>query len=90
MAPIKLQSKLTYADITETLATSGKPDIFVTMTCNPNWHEIQDALLPVQTLQDHPELVAQVFRSKLETMKEMLTKKHVTGVLKADIYVVEF
>jgi hypothetical protein len=27
----------------------GKPDIFLTMTYNPNWQEIQDALLPGQT-----------------------------------------
>lgn len=86
MAPVKLPSKWTYADTIETLATYGKPAIFLTMTCNPNWPEIQDALLPGQNLQDQPDLVARVFRSKLETMKDMLTKKHIPGVLK----VVEF
>jgi hypothetical protein len=54
------------------------------MTCNPNWQEIQDALLPGQT----PHV--RVFRSKLETMKEMLTKKHILGIVKAYVYVVEF
>jgi hypothetical protein len=31
-----------------------------------------------------------VFRAKLEKMKEMLTKKHILGVVKAYVYVVEF
>lgn len=52
-----------------------KPDIFLTMTCNPNWPEIQDELFPGQTAQDRPDLVARVFRAKLETMKDTLTKK---------------
>jgi hypothetical protein len=31
-----------------------------------------------------------VFRAKLETMKDMLTKEHIIGVVKAYVYVVEF
>ncbi|XP_026396034.1 uncharacterized protein LOC113290665 [Papaver somniferum] len=34
------------------------PDIFLTMTANPNWTEIQDALDPHQTASDCPDLVA--------------------------------
>nr|XP_051197067.1 uncharacterized protein LOC127310428 [Lolium perenne] len=70
--------------------TYGKPDIFLTMTCNPNWQEIHDALLPGQTPQDRPDIVVRVFRANLEMMKEMLTKKHILGVVKAYVYVVEF
>jgi hypothetical protein len=69
--------------------TYGKPDIFLTMTCNPNWQEIVENLLPGQTLQDRLDLVAHVFRAKLETMKEMLLKHHILGVVKAHVYVVE-
>ena len=70
--------------------TYGKPDIFLTMTCNPSWEEILNELLPGQTPQDRPDLVARVFRAKLETMKEMLFKKHILGVVVAHVYVVEF
>uniref|UniRef100_A0A452YMX3 Helitron helicase-like domain-containing protein n=1 Tax=Aegilops tauschii subsp. strangulata TaxID=200361 RepID=A0A452YMX3_AEGTS len=70
--------------------TYGKPDIFLTMTCNPSWEEILNELLPGQTPQDRPDLVARVFRAKLETMKEMLFKKHILGVVVAHAYVVEF
>ena len=70
--------------------TYGKPDIFLTMTCNPSWEEILNELLPGQTPQDRPDLVARVFKAKLETMKEMLFKKHILGVVVAHVYVVEF
>jgi hypothetical protein len=71
--------------ITEIPSTYVKPDIFPTVTCNPNCQEIQDALLPVQTPQAKLDLIARVF--KLKMMKEMLTKKHIPGVY---LYVVEF
>ncbi len=82
--------KRRHMDAMALVQTYGKPDIFLTMTCNPNWQEILDELLPGQTPQDRPDLVARVFRAKLETMKEMLTKKHILGVVKAYVYVVEF
>jgi hypothetical protein len=44
----------------------GKPDIFLTMTCNPNWDEIKRELYPGQTPQNRPDLVVRVFRAKLE------------------------
>ncbi|GJT62834.1 putative reverse transcriptase domain-containing protein [Tanacetum coccineum] len=49
-----------------------KPDIFHTMTCNPNWPEIQTELLPGQAALDRPDLVSRVFRAKLEDLKEKL------------------
>ena len=90
MAPVQLPSKRTYADITKTPTTRVKPEIFLTMTCNPNWQELQDALLPGQTPHDRPDIVARVFSAKLKTMKEMLTNKHILDGLKAYIHVVEF
>ena len=35
-----------------------KPDLFITMTCNPRWPEITSGLAPGQTAQDRPDLVA--------------------------------
>ncbi len=34
------------------------PALFITMTCNTKWKEIQDALLPGQVAADRPDLVA--------------------------------
>jgi hypothetical protein len=80
-----------------------KPDLFLTMTCNPNWPEIQDELLKynrdindgpdapqrTQTASDRPDIVARVFYQK---MKELL--KEVRGGLFGEVaglvYTVEF
>jgi hypothetical protein len=68
----------------------GKPDIFLTMTCNPNWDEIKNELFPGQSAQDRLDLVTYVFRTKLEVMKKMLLKKDILGKVRAYVYVVEF
>jgi hypothetical protein len=47
----------------------GKPDIFLTMTCNPNWDGIKNELYLGQCMQDHLDLVARVFRAKLEELR---------------------
>jgi hypothetical protein len=57
--------KQRHMDAMALVQTYGKPDIFLTMTCNPNWQEIQDELFPGQTPEDRPDLVARVFRAKL-------------------------
>jgi hypothetical protein len=58
-----------YMDAMALVRKFGKPDIFLTMTCNPNWDEIKDELYPGQAPQDHPDLVTRVFRVKLEELK---------------------
>ena len=46
----------------------GYPDFFVTFTCNPNWPEIQEALLQQlgQYVNYRPDIVAQVFHLRLK------------------------
>ena len=41
-----------------------KVDYFITMTANPNWPEITDALLKDQTPADRPDIVTCVFNLK--------------------------
>ncbi|XP_020180784.1 uncharacterized protein [Aegilops tauschii subsp. strangulata] len=82
--------KRRHMDAMAIVHTYGKPDIFLTMTCNPNWEEITNELFPGQTVQDRPDLVARVFHGKLEAMKEMLFKKNILGVVVAHVYIVEF
>ncbi|KAM3232829.1 hypothetical protein P3L10_018188 [Capsicum annuum] len=50
----------------------GKPDLFITMTCNPDWPEIQENLIEGQLAQDRPDLVTRVFRSKLQDLKDQI------------------
>ena len=47
-----------FLNSTTIVARYGKPDLFITMTCNPNWPEIKNQLKPEQKPQDWPDLVA--------------------------------
>ena len=40
----------------------GKPHFFLTMTCNPKWEEIKNALKPGQCAQDRPDICSRVFQ----------------------------
>jgi hypothetical protein len=79
-----------YMDAMALVQKYGKPDIFLTMTCNPNWDEIKNELYPGQCTQDRPDLVARVFRVKLEELRRRLLYKDILGKVKAYVYVVEF
>ncbi|PWZ43652.1 putative ubiquitin-like-specific protease 1B [Zea mays] len=79
-----------YMDAMALVRKFGKPDIFLTMTCNPNWDEIRRELLPTQTPQDRPDLVVRVFHAKLQELKHRLTKQDILGKVRAYVYVVEF
>ena len=79
-----------YLDAMALVKKYGKPNIFLTMTCNLNWDEIISELEPGQTPQDRPDLIVRVFRAKLEDLKIQLFKKHMLGKVAAYVYVVEF
>ena len=68
-----------YQDAMAIVATMGKPDLFVTVTSNPSWEEITNALLPGQTHQDRPDLVARVFKLKLSAILDEIMKVGVLG-----------
>ncbi|KAI8533896.1 hypothetical protein RHMOL_Rhmol10G0046100 [Rhododendron molle] len=50
-----------YLDAIALVQRFGKPDLFITMTCNPDWKEIKDSLKQGQLAQDRPDLTARVF-----------------------------
>ncbi|KAL6648338.1 hypothetical protein ACP70R_012562 [Stipagrostis hirtigluma subsp. patula] len=79
-----------YMDAMALVRKFGKPDIFFTMTCNPNWDEIKRELYPGQVPQDRPDLIVRVFRAKLEAMKKSLFEDDILGKFRAYVYVVEF
>uniref|UniRef100_A0A2N9INS4 ATP-dependent DNA helicase n=1 Tax=Fagus sylvatica TaxID=28930 RepID=A0A2N9INS4_FAGSY len=68
----------------------GKPDLFITMTCNPGWDEIRNELLPGQIAQDRPDLLTRVFKSKFEQFKHDVVNIGVFGTVIAYVYVFEF
>ena len=68
----------------------GRPDLFITCTCNPEWPEIKNELLPDQKSYDRHDLVSRVFHLKLKKMIDLLTKKHIFGPTQAFVYSVEW
>ncbi|KAE8999630.1 hypothetical protein PR003_g20006 [Phytophthora rubi] len=61
-----------YQDSIAIVREYGKPDVFVTMTCNPTWEEIEKKIPePNQSAQDRPDIVARVWQQKLaELLKD--------------------
>ena len=68
----------------------GKPTLFITVTCNPKWPEIAEALLPGQKPEDRPDVVVRVFHLKLGHIMKDLTKEGVFGKAVAFMRVTEF
>ncbi|KAL4590964.1 hypothetical protein LXL04_003911 [Taraxacum kok-saghyz] len=79
-----------FLDAMTLVQDDGKPDIFLTITCNPGWPEITDYLEPGQDAQDRPDLVSRVFRAKLEDIKDQLLIRHILGKVREYVYVLEF
>ena len=64
----------------------GRPDLFVTFTCNPKWEEIQVELMPGQAHHDRHDLLARVFKQKLIKLMDAMTKGHVFGPTRCWMY----
>lgn len=79
------------ADSLAIAAAFGSPTFFITMTCNPEWPEIQSQLRPGQNFTDVPIVVVRVFRRKLALLEKALkTMFPNTGVQLYLIHSVEF
>ncbi|KAK9671299.1 hypothetical protein RND81_12G020200 [Saponaria officinalis] len=68
----------------------GKPDLFLTITCNPNWIKIKSELCPGEQAQNRPDLVARIFNAKLTALRKEIMAKKIFGEVAAMINVVEF
>ncbi|XP_071914091.1 uncharacterized protein [Coffea arabica] len=79
-----------YLDAMALVQKYGKPDIFLTMTCNPMWPEIQENLKYKEKPQDRPDLLARMFRAKFEMLKAEIVTKKIFGDVAAYVYVIEF
>ncbi len=68
----------------------GHPDIFITMTCNPYWPEIQNTLLPDQRADNTPDLCDRLFRMKLKLLLKHLKEDKPFVHITAFLFVIEF
>ncbi|KNZ78075.1 hypothetical protein J132_02265 [Termitomyces sp. J132] len=74
----------------------GKPDLFLTMTANPKWSEIEEALLKEpavngkeQTAADQPDIVARVFELKKNAVVKEI-KEGLFGSCVAYVHTIKF
>jgi hypothetical protein len=62
-----------YQDSMALVRKFGKPDLFITMMCNPNWLEILHELRPGEETNDRLDLTSRVFNMKLNALlKDLL------------------
>ena len=68
----------------------GKPDYFLTFTCNPQWPEILSSLLPGQSPHDRPDICDRVFKIKHSDLLNQLLEHQALGKVKAYTSMIEF
>ena len=80
----RTQDAMTY------VRTYGRPDLFITFTCNPQWQEIKELLLPGQQSHQRHDLLARVFRQKVIKMLALITKHEIFGAVRCYMYTIEW
>ncbi|XP_071582444.1 uncharacterized protein [Temnothorax nylanderi] len=68
----------------------GRPDLFITFTCNPKWKDITDVLLSGQKSHDRHDIIARVFHLKVKKMMALLNKGNLFGKVWCFMYSVEW
>ncbi|KAL5177387.1 ATP-dependent DNA helicase PIF1 [Glycine soja] len=69
----------------------GFPNLFITLTCNPNWLEIRRLLSPLNLKPtDRPDIVSRIFILKYEQMLSDLTNGQLLGKVVAYMHTIEF
>lgn len=70
-----------YQDCMAICTRFGSPDLFITFTCNPQWPEVKQYCdkIPHTNPTNRPDVLARVFKIKLDLLLEDLTNNHVLG-----------
>jgi hypothetical protein len=67
-----------------------KPDLFITITCNPAWPEITAAIPVGSHWRFHPDIVGRVFMLKFESILAEITESKIFGPVLAFVWRVEW
>ncbi|XP_028301369.1 uncharacterized protein LOC114462606 [Gouania willdenowi] len=78
-----------FQDAMALVRVKGKPDFFLTFTCNPNWAEIKRSLFEGQRPHQRPDIIARVFHMKVEALLTDLLKHDILGHVDAFVMVKE-
>ncbi|GBP05743.1 ATP-dependent DNA helicase PIF1 [Eumeta japonica] len=80
----KSQDAMTY------VRNYGKPDLFITATCNPNWPEIKENINTNLSPQDRYDIVNRVFHLKVQKLLHLINKSHIFGPPRCHMYTIEW
>ncbi|KAL3627507.1 hypothetical protein CASFOL_028870 [Castilleja foliolosa] len=81
-----------YQDALAICRVHGNPQYFVTFTCNVKWPEISRHLLKIGGAhsQNRPDIIARVFRIKVQQFLRFIRANRTFGAVAADLYTIEF
>ncbi|XP_074323749.1 uncharacterized protein LOC141660661 [Apium graveolens] len=81
-----------FKDATVICRTLGHPSLFLTMTTNTKWPEIQRMLkfLPGVDVVDTPDVIARVFKMKVDQLLDQIRNKNYFGRCIGVMHVIEF
>ena len=68
----------------------GRPQLFITITCNPEWPEVAENLLPGQKAAYRPDLCCRVFKLKVAQIIADLKSGKVYGPLDYYFFTIEY
>ncbi|XP_071739204.1 uncharacterized protein [Rutidosis leptorrhynchoides] len=81
-----------YQDAMALCREYDNPDLFITFTSNPRWPEVDTMISYIdgQKSADRPDIVARVFKMKLDDLMADIMKKQIFGTCQAGIHIIEF
>jgi len=80
-----------YQDAMARQRVLGKPELFITFTCNPNWPEIKEAMKGFESgTNSRPDIIARAFEMRLQTLMKCLTEYQGFGVDTGYMYTMEW
>ncbi|KAL3646799.1 hypothetical protein CASFOL_009343 [Castilleja foliolosa] len=81
-----------YQDALAICREHGNPQYFITFTCNVKWPEISRHLMKIggAQSQNRPDIIARVFRIKVQQFLRFLRSNRPFGDVAADLYTIEF
>ena len=82
-----------YQDAMAIMRNTGKPDLFITMTCNPKWKELKEVLknFPEGTTpNDIPNITVRLFYAKFKMLMYDIEHNNIFGTVLSYVYSIEF
>ena len=82
-----------YQDAMAIMRHTGKPDLFLTMTCNPKWEELKEILKKFPegtTPNDIPNITVRLFYAKFKMLLNDIIKHNIFVQVLSHVFSIEF